>query len=328
LADINIYCEVVGGPLNAENDPARRCTGPMVVALNLFLGLLRYTSLDFCFYTLADSVVSHPRIRLLKTIDGAKVHHVLFGLELSEAVASRASGRKVILGPNVLFNLPHGDLRFAELNLDSQQVVRREEALIRSGADLFLFPSLYNPELMQRRLSGVNCAAFPSGIDTELFAPVEGERPFDVAIMAKGRYSDRETYTLAWEQAEKLHQLIKNEYRATMLTEYEHRDYPTLLRQFKLIVNTTPWETQGLAIMEAQSAGVPVIHRSGLPYQPQELALCQCDYSSESFRAAIAPALAERDRLSAISRSHIVNNFSLAAMAQQYQQLVTPLLGD
>lgn len=322
MTTVNIYCRAVGAELTPEGP---RYTGPNIVALNLYKALSRHSSLDFVFYTTRPSVVEASVIRPFHGVMPGRVNHALNSLELAEACVAAPHLGRVVVGPNVLFTFPGGDL---EANFDeryseeARDHLARENAIASAPWDFLLLPSFAHESTMNRRLRGRRLGILPCGIDDELFSPSPGEKAADVLIMGKGKYSDPETFRLATAMAEELYELLKHRYVVSVVNRYEYPDYPALLAQHKIAVHTTPGETQGIALMESQAAGVPVVHREGIPFQPPELAKCRRSYSAAELAAAVPGVLSDLERLAAAGVRFVRDGFSLRHMAKEYCTLL------
>lgn len=319
MADVNIYVAAVGG-FQLEGGVGYNWTGPYMVALNLFKALSRHSQIDFRFHSIDTSCIKDPRIVPCTSIEPAKIIHVMQRVDLAETAFKLATHCNIVVGPNVVGTfyghpetMPPG----------STDPLLHQRAVCHGPHKMFLLPGL-TPEVEALGQSfGKKMRAFPSGVDTEQFKPSDQARQFDILILNKGGYSTPDIYNKSLELGIKLHATLSKQYKVMVVDTYDFETWPSLLHKAKIIVNTTPHETQGLAIMEAQAAGVPVIHRKELPFQPKELQACQVDYSPEGFLEAIPEVLADYQKIGRTSTEFVRHSFSLQHMATCYENLLS-----
>jgi hypothetical protein len=322
MADVDIYVIAVGGARIANTSETSAIQynwiGPYMVAFNLFKALTKYTQIDFRFHSILESAIKDARIVRCEQVEGSNIIHIMQHPKLASVALKNIKTCPIIIGPNVV-NTFFGSLTPELSGADPLQV---ERAICHGAHALFLLPSVNADEAATAKEFGKKIQAFPSGIDTELFSPGVGEKDLDILILNKGPYSTPDVFQPSLAMGASLYDALRYKYATMMLNSYDFLSFPTLLKRTKVVIDTTPGETQGMAIMQAQAAGVPVIHRRNVPFQPRELAVAQVEYSIASFLEALPIVLAERKKLAEIGIEFIRTHFSLQVMAKAYEEIL------
>jgi len=148
---------------------------------------------------------------------------------------------KIIFGPQ-LFILPEGDI-VGEINDEwSKRCVDNTLSKWNEKCYLQAVKSMVIPT-----------SQFPFAVDTQKFAPLNKEKTFDCLIYFKHRNRA---------DLESVKQILDKKnlsYKIVSYGSYNENDYIQLLQECKFMLSVDAHESQGFALQEAMSCGVPLL---------------------------------------------------------------------
>ena len=154
---------------------------------------------------------------------------------------SRINSPKVVLGPNI--------------NIDENLISYLKNK--KQFYSNFLTPSDFvSKNLVRETQSQVKIATWAAGVDYRLFTPGDIKKKFHVGVYVKGSLSNQDTTHIKQLEEYFGQDLVLIEYG-----RYTPFDYILALKKLKALFWFGGTESQGLALLEAWSAGVPTIVR-------------------------------------------------------------------
>lgn len=194
-------------------------SGPKKVVDNLVKGLRR---------------IEYPFV-VNKQLDACKRLWIHDDIEAVKQAVSLPTEIKIVVGPNLVVLPEH-----VPVGLDLSRFV-------------YLHPSLWAKKFWEDcGFSACPIVAWPTGIDTDEFAPSQGPKR-TVLVYFKQRFPEELT---AVEQVLQKKQIA---YQIVRYPTYRERVYKRLLGEARYVVWVGRQESQGIALQEALAANVPIL---------------------------------------------------------------------
>jgi hypothetical protein len=154
---------------------------------------------------------------------------------------SKINSPKVILGPNI--------------NLDDKLIAYlKNKKQVYSN---FLTPSDFVSKNLIRSTHGqIKITTWAAGVEYRLFTPGDTEKKFQIGVYVKGSLSNQDITHIKQLKEHFRQDLVVIEYG-----KYTPPEYISILKKLKVVFWFGGTESQGLALLEAWSAGVPTIVR-------------------------------------------------------------------